>query len=86
MKVLPAMPFLLLAISAGGAVVLPSGGDEVTVGRIGDLQKLIKPRAEETKWEEIPWRVDLWDARREAAREGKPLMVWEMDGNPMGCG
>jgi hypothetical protein len=30
--------------------------------------------------------VDLWDARRKAAREGKPIMLWEMDGNPMGCG
>ena len=79
MKALLALPFLLLAVSAGG-------GDEVSVGRLEALQKLIKPRAEETKWEEIPWRVDLWDARREAAREGKPLMLWEMDGNPMGCG
>lgn len=78
MKALPALPLLLLGISAGG--------DEVTVGRLEALRKLIQPRAEETKWEEIPWRVDLWDARREAAREGKPLMLWEMDGNPMGCG
>ena len=48
--------------------------------------KLIKPRVEETKWEEIPWMVDLWDARKKAAQTGKPIMLWEMDGNPMGCG
>jgi hypothetical protein len=63
-----------------------AGGDEVNVGSIASLQTLIKPRAEETRWEEIPWAVDLWDARRRAAREGKPIMLWEMDGNPMGCG
>jgi hypothetical protein len=53
---------------------------------IDALKTLIKPRAEETRWEEIPWMVDLWDARKKAAQEGKPIMLWEMDGNPMGCG
>ena len=61
-------------------------GDEIKIQEIESLKKLIKPRAGETKWEEIPWRVDLWDARKEAARTGKQLMLWEMDGNPMGCG
>ena len=68
------------------AALLVGSGDDVTVPRIETLKTLIKPRAEETRWEEIPWRVDLWDARRESARLGKPIMLWEMDGNPMGCG
>lgn len=67
-------------------LLLAAGGDDVKVEAIGTLQALIKPRPDETRWEEIPWEVDLWDARRKAAREGKPLMLWEMDGNPMGCG
>lgn len=61
-------------------------GDNPKVQSLDALKTLIKPRAEETKWEEIPWMVDLWDARRKAAEAGKPLMLWEMDGNPMGCG
>ena len=60
--------------------------DEVTVDRMAALQTLIKPRPEETRWDQIPWQVDLWDARRKSALEGKPIMLWEMDGNPMGCG
>jgi hypothetical protein len=36
-------------------------------------------------WRSIPWRTDLWEARREAAAKGKPLFLWEMDGHPLGC-
>lgn len=60
--------------------------DGPRVSDVDSLKTLIKPRAEETRWEEIPWMVDLWEARRKAAETGKPLMLWEMDGNPMGCG
>jgi hypothetical protein len=27
----------------------------------------------------------LWEARKRAAAEGKPILLWEMDGNPLGC-
>jgi len=67
-------------------LALLAAGDDVKVENIAALQALIKPRPAETRWEEIPWVVDLWDARQKAAREGKPIMLWEMDGNPMGCG
>ncbi|HYF01709.1 MAG TPA: hypothetical protein VEJ18_22500 [Planctomycetota bacterium] len=66
-------------------LALQSAGD----GAVPDLdtvRQLVKPRVSETKWEEIPWEIDLWEARRKAAALGKPIMLWEMDGNPMGCG
>ena len=68
------------------AVLALTSGDGPKISEIESLKTLIKPRAEETKWEEIPWMVDLWEARKKAAQTGKPLMLWEMDGNPMGCG
>ncbi|MGH9363331.1 MAG: hypothetical protein ACRD2T_15580 [Thermoanaerobaculia bacterium] len=37
------------------------------------------------KWETIPWRTGLLDARAEAARERKPLFLWSMNGHPLGC-
>ena len=27
----------------------------------------------------------LWQARERAAAEGKPILLWEMDGHPLGC-
>jgi len=37
------------------------------------------------KWRKIRWRHDLWDARIESAKTGKPIFIWAMDGDPLGC-
>jgi hypothetical protein len=50
-----------------------------------DLIAYIRPKAEESKWLEIPWQTDLWDGRRLAMAEGKPIFLWAMNGNPLGC-
>jgi len=50
-----------------------------------ELIDQIKPTAEESAWQKIGWRIDLWEARKEAAKSGKPIYLWEMDGHPLGC-
>ncbi len=45
----------------------------------------VLPTAEENRWLEIPWRLDLGVARKEAAESKKPLFIWMMNGHPMGC-
>lgn len=52
---------------------------------VPSLREAIKPTAAEERWLEIPWMSNLWEARRRAAAEGKPILLWEMDGNPLGC-
>jgi len=42
------------------------------------------PSKDEDRWTEIPWRTDLDQARADAARLGKPLFMWIMDGHPLG--
>lgn len=50
------------------------------------LIRVIRPRAGEDQFEKIPWQTSLWQARLLAAKTGKPILVWEMDGHPLGCG
>ena len=45
----------------------------------------IKPGKGEDKWAAIPWQTNLWEARKQAAEKGKPILLWEMDGHPLGC-
>ena len=46
------------------------------------LRALIKPKP--GGFDDVPWMTDLWEARRKAAAEGKPLLVWVGDGHPLG--
>ena len=49
------------------------------------LHQAIKPRPEELRWTQIPWETDLWEARRLAREAGKPILLWVMNGHPLGC-
>ena len=71
----------ICVVSAGAATA-----DKLNEKNVSKLHELIQPTAEELVWKDsIPWRTDLWQARREAAEEGKPIFFWEMDGHPLGC-
>ncbi len=48
--------------------------------------KTVRPAPAEDAFAEIPWLTSLWDAREKAAKLGKPILLWEMDGHPLGCG
>ena len=60
-------------------------GKRLSTTEIEKLHRLIKPQAGEEKWQEIPWLTDLWQARQQAAAQGKRILLWEMDGHPLGC-
>jgi hypothetical protein len=49
------------------------------------LHKLIKPQPGELRFHEIPWLIDVWEARKKAAAEGKPILAWSgAGGAPIG--
>ncbi|HYV36387.1 MAG TPA: hypothetical protein VE988_11820 [Gemmataceae bacterium] len=73
----------LLALSL--AFPAARAADPIAPEKFAQLHKLIKPQAGEEKYYEIPWQIDLWEARKKAAAEGKPILLWEMDGHPLGC-
>lgn len=44
----------------------------------------VLPTAAEDAWLKIPWRVDLFQARQDAADQRKPIFLWTMNGHPLG--
>lgn len=45
----------------------------------------VLPTAEEERFLAIPWRTNLIAARREAQVQRRPIFLWMMVGNPLGC-
>lgn len=73
-----------LFVAAG--LLMPSGASasELAAADFERLHKEIRPRPGEAPWSEIAWTYDLNAALVQAAREGKPLCVWRMAGDPTG--
>jgi hypothetical protein len=80
------MPRFLL-LGAIGLLAVPDvlAADPIAPDQVDKLRALIKPDPDEEKWTQIPWLTDLWEARKQAAAQGKPILLWEMDGHPLGC-
>ena len=67
-------------------VPLPSlDAGQVDESRISALRAALRPSGDSERWTEIPWETRLSAARARAAREHKPLLMWVMDGHPLGC-
>ena len=49
-----------------------------------EFQKLHADLLQLEKWEGIPWKANLLEARAQAAKEKKPLFLWVMDAKPLG--
>jgi hypothetical protein len=70
---------------AMGLASVARADEPISKDAFRELWAVIRPQAGEGKWDRIPWMASLWDARKRAAVEGKPILLWEMDGNPLGC-
>jgi hypothetical protein len=56
----------------------------LTLGEFETLHRELQPTGTEA-WRTIPWKTAMLDAQATAAKEGKPIFIWAMDGHPLGC-
>jgi hypothetical protein len=47
------------------------------------VAEVVKPTAEELKWQRIPWMTDLAEGQRMAQRERRPLFLWVTGDDPL---
>ena len=50
-----------------------------------DFTALHAQLCKKEKWETVAWKTDLHESRAAAVKEGKPLFIWAMDGQTLGC-
>jgi len=68
------------------AAGLEKEGGNLPVAEFEKLHKMIKPQAGESRWMEIDWYPNIWEARQKAAKEGKPLFIWAGSGGAPAAG
>jgi hypothetical protein len=74
-------PVLKLAIAAAlSCIVSRASAEELSAQSFARIHSLIRPGKGESKWLEVPWLTDVWEARQKAAAEGKPILLWSGGG------
>jgi hypothetical protein len=79
------MRLLLCSLACVAPGLGAPAAEPIRPEQFAKVQALIKPDQGEDRWATIPWLTDLWQARTIAAAQGKPILLWEMDGHPLGC-
>jgi hypothetical protein len=68
-----------------GAPPEPAPPPPISPQHFARLHRLIKPGPGELRFHEIPWLLDITQARKQAAALGKPILVWSgAGGAPIG--
>jgi hypothetical protein len=45
----------------------------------------VRPQAKEECYLKIPWRESFYIAINEARKADRPILLWAMNGHPLGC-
>ena len=82
----------IVAVSICAALVACGDGDggtpetrRLTKATYDTYRDEVLPDPAERKWEQIAWYPNYADGLAEAARQEKPVMLWVMNGHPLGC-
>ena len=84
LSLIGAFSFFALLVAQVAIPILPVLAAE-TAQSLDARIAWIMPRREEERWLTVPWRTNVMQARLEAQNLRRPLFLWVMNGNPLGC-
>ena len=83
------MSVCLLALALFAAqeptTVLPAVPVVPTEENLATWTRYLEEAADEQRWREIPWLASFADGLDAAHEQEKPLLLWAMNGHPLGC-
>lgn len=62
-------------------LLVGQGLSDTTYAKVRDE---VLPSQEELKYRQIGWRPTLWEALVDAQKQDKPILLYAMNGNPLG--
>ncbi|MFT5289314.1 MAG: hypothetical protein ACI8QS_001087 [Planctomycetota bacterium] len=79
------MKFLTALCLTLSPFLLPQEGPQLTPENLDGFLEQILPPSEELAWERIEWRTSLGAGIVDARAADKPVLLWVMNGHPLGC-
>lgn len=72
---------------AGQALVAPDQAPHhaLSAKSFDRWSRYIRPSEVEACWSDVAWRQSFREGVRDSQIEGKPVLLWAMNGHPMGC-
>jgi len=72
---------LMLWVTAAGMAL----AQETKPAAPQDFTTLHGQLCKKEKWETVPWKTDFYDAQAASIKDRKPIFIWAMDGQTLGC-
>ena len=79
-RLLPALAFAVAI-----AWVSAARSQDLTDATYVHRRDYLVPAEKDLAYKAIPWRASYWDAVVEAQTKDKPILLWAMNGHPLGC-
>lgn len=68
-----------------GLSTAPAKAQELTAEACAQVRDTVLPSVTDDQWRAIPWRDTLREAVLEADAQNRPVLLWAMNGHPLGC-
>ena len=76
---------LLAVFSEGEGPKIPAFAPDLTPRNLAAWAEYVRPSAADLAFEAIPWIPRLERGFHEASERGRPVLLWVMNGHPLGC-
>jgi hypothetical protein len=73
------------ALAVALALTGRSHSQNLTDATYAKWRDYLLPAEKDLAYRSIPWRASYWDAVVEAQAKDKPILLWAMNGHPLGC-
>lgn len=82
---LPSLLALALLAAPAPQDPLPELRDAPSPESLAAWRAHLLPAEAELRWETIPWHATFAAGLRAASEQARPLLLWAMNGHPLGC-
>lgn len=75
----------VIAVLCAVAGVAVAQQVEPTEENFPQWKRYLQQSSQEQKWQEISWHAVFWEGVQHARAQDKPILLWVMNGHPLGC-